>query len=181
MWKEFFAKFNGIQVFHDRFWSNNADVELFTDSSGGLGFGVFFAGKWVCERWPKEWHASDFTKDITVLELFPIYIALYMWGFDLRNKKINFRSDNMSVCHIINKMTSKSELVMTILRKLTLKCLECNIVVRAEHIRGINNSITDALSRFQMTRFRKLAPRADPLPCKMPVHLWQIFTKQSTS
>lgn len=51
MWKTFFEKFNGIKVFHDRFWSYN-DVQLFTDSAAGqgLGFGTYFAGKWACER-----------------------------------------------------------------------------------------------------------------------------------
>ena len=52
MWKKNFEKFNGIKVFHDRFWSSNEDVQLFTDSAlgRGLGFGIFFAGKWVSEK-----------------------------------------------------------------------------------------------------------------------------------
>ena len=46
MWKQFFIKFNGIAVFHDRFWVSNEDVQLFTDSAAGegLGFGIYFAG-----------------------------------------------------------------------------------------------------------------------------------------
>jgi hypothetical protein len=180
MWKLFFEKFNGILVFHDRFWSSNEDVQLFTDSAGGegLGFGIYFAGQWICEKWPDHWHLNGYTNDITVLELFPIVAALFIWGESLRNKKINFRSDNMSVCHIINKMTSKSELAMILLRNLTLKCLQMNIVIKAEHVSGIDNSITDALSRFQMERFRSLAPDANLEPCNFQTRLWQIFEEE---
>ncbi len=84
----------------------------------------------------------------------------------------------MSVCHIINKMTSKSELVMILLRNLTLKCLQMNIVIKAEHVSGIDNSITDALSRFQMERFRSLAPDANLEPCNFQTRLWHIFEEE---
>ena len=64
---------------------------------------------------------------------------------------------------------------MVLLRNLTIKCLQQNIVMRAEHVSGANNSITDALSRFQIHRFRELAPTADQEPYKMPTQLWKIF------
>ena len=64
------------------------------------------------------------------------------------------------------------------MRNLTLKCLHKNIVVKAEHVSGLNNAITDALSRFQMDRFRRLAPAADREPSKVPIQLWQIFEKE---
>ena len=180
MWKLFFEQFNGIHVFHDRFWSTNEDVQLFTDSARGegLGFGIYFAGKWVAEEWPEMWHAKGYTKDITVLELFPIVVALFIWGSTLKNKKLKFRCDNMSVCHILNKMSSKSEMIMVLLRNLTMKCLQENIVVKAEHVSGANNSITDALSRFQMSRFRELAPMAEQEPCRIPAQLWLIFERE---
>ncbi|XP_052214344.1 uncharacterized protein LOC127833226 [Dreissena polymorpha] len=180
MWKQFFVNFNGIRVFHDRFWSYNDDVELFTDSAGGegMGFGVYFAGKWMSERWPDEWFKHGYTTDITVLELFPIVVAIFTWGKELQLKKICFRSDNMAVCHIINKMTSKSDLIMVLLRNLTLKCLQMNIVVKAEHVPGVKNSITDALSRFQMQRFWTLVPNAHQSPSIMEPQLWKIFNKE---
>ena len=33
MWLHFFKTFNGVSVFHDRFWVSNVDVELFTGSA----------------------------------------------------------------------------------------------------------------------------------------------------
>ena len=43
-----------------------------------------------------------------------------------------------------------------------------NFLVRARHVPGVHNEITDALSRFQVQRFRELAPGADQTPCTIP-------------
>ena len=178
LWLQFFKDFNGISVFHDRFWISNDDIQLFTDSAGGpdLGFGAYFVGKWAQGAWPQSWVDKGITADITVLELFPLLVSLHTWGDELRNKKIVFRVDNIAVVHIINTMTSKSDRVMTVLRALTLRCLHLNVVVKARHISGCSNQICDALSRFQFQRFRKLAPDADPYPTPIPNHLWSIFS-----
>ena len=180
MWIQFFQGFNGISVFHDRFWMSNDDVELYTDSAGGvgLGFGSYFKGRWACAPWPQSWHETGITKDITVLELFPIVVALEIWGEDLVNKKIKFFCDNMSVVHIINKMSSKSEVVMRLVRYLTLLCLKFNIVVKATHIQGVKNQICDASSRLQLKKFKLLAPNAEQNPCKVPSHLWEVCTSE---
>ena len=180
MWKHFFKHFNGIAMFHDRFWVSNKDVELFTDSAAGhgLGFGIYFSGQWASAPWPESWHMKGYTSDITVLELFPILVAIHLWGAKLRNKKICFRSDNMAVVHIINSMTSKSEAVMVLVRNLTLKCLQFNISVKAQHISGSDDTICDALSRLQFQHFRTLAPKAEVEPQEVPEFLWSVFDKE---
>ena len=43
-----------------------------------------------------------------------------------------------------------------------------NFLVRARHVPGVHNEIADALSRFQVQRFRELAPGADQTPCTIP-------------
>ena len=181
MWLNFFENFNGVSVFHDRFWVSNEEVQLFTDSSGCFGFGIYFCDQWSCAAWPKLWHETGLTTDITVLELFPIVVAIEIWGSELKNKKIKFFCDNMSVVHIINKMSSKSVVVMKLIRYLTLLCLKFNIVVKSSHIEGKRNQICDALSRFQWTKFRLLAPKADKSPREVPSHLWEICTSEHTN
>ena len=178
MWLQFFRHFNGISVFHERFWVSNEDVQLFTDSAGGCGrgFGAFFAGKWTAAPWPQSWIDLGVTEDITVLELFPLLVCIHIWGEELRNKKIVFRCDNLAVVHIVNSMTSKSDRVMTILRAFTLQCLKLNIAVKAQHVSGICNQIADSLSRFHFQKFRQLAPEADSIQTAVPDYLWEIFT-----
>lgn len=177
MWKFFFKKFNGISVFHDRFWISNSDVQLYTDAAAGegLGFGCYFGGKWAYGVWPDSWHEQGLTEDITILELFPLLVSLYIWGEDLRNKKITFKCDNQSVVHIINSMTSKSSRVMVLLRAFTLKWLDLNILVKASHISGSRNVLTDLISRLQLEKFRQAAPEAEREPEPVPTHLWNIF------
>jgi len=180
MWLTFFQDYNGISVFHDQFWLSNADVSLFSDSAGGVdkGFGVVFGKHWCQATWPQAWWEFDFVRDITVLELFPIVVALFVWGDQLENKKIEFNCDNIAVVHIINKLSSKSEPVMKLVRALTIKCLFHNIVIKAKHVPGIQNDVCDALSRFQMDRFKQLAPDANPMPDSIPPFLWNIFSTE---
>ena len=180
MWLHFFKTFNGVSVFHDRFWVSNVDVELFTDSAAakGLGFGAYFAGKWTYGVWPELWHESGLTDDITVLELFPLLVSLYVWGEQLRNKKILFHCDNYAVVHIISKMSSKSENVMVLLRNFTLQCMNLNVVVKAVHVSGVKNKLTDSISRLQFSRFHMLAPHENQKPDAMPDHLWHIFNPE---
>ena len=86
LWLRFFTGFNYVSVFHDRYWTSNEDIQLFTDSAGGvnLGFGAFFAGKWSYGAWPLPWVDLGITRDITVLELFPLLVSLVIWGEQLR-------------------------------------------------------------------------------------------------
>jgi hypothetical protein len=49
---------------------------------------------------------SDVLSDITFLELFPVVIAVNIWGDLLRNKKILFHIDNKAVVCIINKKSA---------------------------------------------------------------------------
>ena len=177
MWLWFFERFNGVSVFHDRFWLSNDDAEFYSDSAGGqgLGFGIFCKGQWLAAEWPDNWHHECITKEITVLEMFPILVAICIWGASLRNKRILFHCDNAAVVQILNTLTSKSDRVMDIVRIITLKSLQYNVLIRAQHVAGANNEICDALSRFQMERFRRLAPEADPEPRALPVHLWNVF------
>ena len=176
VWLDFFKQHNGISVFYNKLWVSNADIQLFSDSSGskGNGFGLYFNGKWAYARWPDEWFSGDILQDITFLEFFPIVVALLIWGPILRNKKIIFRSDNLSVVHIINSLTSKSERVMRLVRKFTFLTLGCNVLFKSEHVSGKNNILTDKLSRMKVEQFLQLAPQAEPCPTHIPTEVWEL-------
>ncbi|MES9882579.1 MAG: hypothetical protein ABW185_17050 [Sedimenticola sp.] len=156
------------------------DAQIFSDSAGGigLGFGAYFNKHWTYAAWPGSWHEHGLTKDITMLELFPILVALHIWGEELRNKKIIFNCDNIAVVHILNSMTSKSESVMILVRRLAIVCFQYNVVLKAKHVKGYTNSLCDALSRLQLDKFRTLAPEADAEPGVVPSHLWTICSEE---
>ena len=66
---------------------------------------------------------------------------------------------------------------MVLLRFLVLKTLQFNIQIKAQHIMGVKNNVADAISRFQWSRFRQLAPLADRFPSSIPVQFWEIMEK----
>ena len=145
MWQNFLVNFNGVSVFHDKYWTKNCKAQLFSDSaaSKGLGFGIFFQGHWSQAKW----HLRGYTSNITILEVFPILVAIFLWGSKLRKKKIEFNYDNIALVEIINKLTSKSELVMSMVRLLTLQCLKYNILIKAVHNIGFNQRTEGPESR----------------------------------
>ena len=53
---------------------------------------------------------------------------------------------------------------MALVRLLYFCAARYNIHIMITHIAGINNNIADAISRFQMERFRSLAPAANLQP-----------------
>ena len=166
MWLSFLQHYNGLTPFLRENWDSNVAIELFTDAAASIGYGAYFQGRWVQGRWPSEWLASS--PSIALLEFFPVVVALICWAPLLANCRVLFRSDNVAVVGIINKQTSPCMRIMQLVRAMVMQCLKFNIIFKAVHIPGINNNIADALSRFQMGRFRALAPRAQmdmtPLP-----------------
>jgi hypothetical protein len=179
VWLSFLSDYNGITVMLDNVWTSNETICLFTDSAGGRdkGFGIYFQGKWAQGCWPKEWADNGILADITFLELFPVVISVHIWGIHLKNKRIIFNVDNQAVVAIINKKSSKSNRVMTLVRNLVSLSLQYNIMLKAEHIPGKINSIADALSRSDWQRFKTLCPEADPEPTEIPDHLWKICSE----
>ncbi|KAH3876407.1 hypothetical protein DPMN_000247 [Dreissena polymorpha] len=45
----------------------------------GMGFGAYFNGRWCQGAWPLAWLEEGLLQDITVLELFPIVVAIFVW------------------------------------------------------------------------------------------------------
>ncbi|XP_053112584.1 uncharacterized protein LOC128327611 isoform X5 [Hemicordylus capensis] len=173
LWEAFLTDFNGVA-----FWRQDrlleTDLQVHSDAAGGIGFGVCFRGRWCSARWPMEWVRRGIARDLTFLELFPIVVAVHIWSAEFANSSVLFWCDNLAVVQIVNTQTSQSPRVMGLVRALVLQCLRANILFRSRHVPGIRNDIADALSRFQLNRFRELAPEAALLPEPMPAFLWEL-------
>ncbi|XP_053098810.1 uncharacterized protein LOC128322103 isoform X1 [Hemicordylus capensis] len=173
LWEAFLTDFNGVA-----FWRQDrlleTDLQVHSDAAGGIGFGVYFRGRWCSARWPMEWVRRGIARDLTFLELFPIVVAMHIWSAEFANSSVLFWCDNLAVVQIVNTQTSQSPRVMGLVRALVLQCLRANILFRSRHVLGIRNDIADALSRFQLNRFRELAPEDALLPESMPAFLWEL-------
>ncbi|XP_067318612.1 uncharacterized protein [Anolis sagrei] len=173
VWIQFLRRYNGVSMWQTR-WELGSELQVQSDASGSIGFGVFLQGHWCTAKWPDSWKKGNLLRDLTFLEFFPILVAVRIWTNLFRNKRVRFWCDNQAVVRVVNRQSSKSARVMRLVRLFVLTCLEANITFSARYIPGVNNEIADALSRFQEDRFRSLAPGADLLPASFPLDLWTL-------
>ena len=155
-------------MFYEPMLSDAEDMYLYADASSTKGFGGFFQNKWFYDSWPNNLpEVADYSLSMAFLELYPIVVAAVLWGQEWKSKRILFYCDNLATVQIISKGRSKEPVIMKLMRRLTMCASLNNFAVYSKHVPGKINSISDALSRFQITRFRELAPDADknPTPC----------------
>lgn len=170
MWHYLLHHWNGVSLFLESETTSADALELYTDASGSLGFGGYFRGQWFYGAWPEELVNNLSTDNLSIAfkELYPIVVAAMLWGHSWQRKRVVFNSDNQATCHIINKGRSKCPLIMRLMRRLVITSTIANFGFSARYFPGHLNTIADSLSRLQIKKFRKLAPKANPKPCPLP-------------
>ena len=168
VWLKFLEHFNGKTFFLHEKWLLARPLTLYTDAAGSKGYGAIFGTHWLYGEWPESWK----TLNIAFLELFPIVIALRVWGCNMSDQCIMLFTDNAALVDVINKQTSKHPLIMVLVRDLVLTSLRHNIIFRARHVPGVDNTRADLISRLQIKEFRKAFPEAnkDPTPVPETLH-----------
>ena len=138
---------------------NSEEVGFYSDASAAkkLGFGAILKFHWIQGMWPEGFIERE-SPSIKYLEFFALCMGVMMWQEHLANQRFCIHCDNMAVVHMINGMTAKCKNCMFLLRLLTLNNLKFNRSLSAHYINTKMNQLSDALSRNQMTRFRKLEP-----------------------
>ena len=171
VWLAFLSSYNGKSFFLSERFFSNVSLKLFTDSSASIGYGGYFCNDvfekvpWFAGTWSEWWRQQN----IMFLELYPIVIAIEIWGQVLENKRLLIYTDNKALVPVINKQTSKHALAMILIRRLVFACLKYNILIQAEHIAGVYNDLADCLSRQQVQVFLKKCPQAAKEPVQIPM------------
>ena len=163
-WLAYLPSWNGITMLYDSVWTTNQQLELYTDSSD-IAIGAYFNDAWFYEV------LDDKLRNMSInwRELYAIVIAITTWGKQLASKRLLIYCDNLSICYILQKGTSKSEIIMDLVRQLFYICAQYNIELSAKYVSTVNNGIADSLSRLQFNRFRSLAPCANTF-MTLPIH-----------
>ena len=94
------------------------------------------------------------------MELYPIALAGLLWGPLWRGRKLLFHCNNQSVMVIWAKSSSCCPLLRHLVHSIFFCAASHQFSVLVSVIRGTDNQIADALSRFQMFRFRQLTDYA---------------------
>jgi hypothetical protein len=129
-----------------------------------MGFGACYGPRWLQAKYTPQWQELH----ITILEFYPIFVLVSIFGHLMKNSNILFHCDNSAVTAIINKQSSKDRTAMKIIRPLVLLLVKFNICLRSKHIPGVLNVLPDRISRFQVTpsllREYGMAAEKTPIP-----------------
>lgn len=125
-WGSFLTDFNGRSLFLPDVWCHSTSLNLYTDASGSLGYGAVYGSRWPYGAWSNEWKGCN----ITLLELYPIVLAVTTWGALLANHCIRFHTDNLALVSIINQQTSRDKHIMHRIHRLVITCLHFKILLR---------------------------------------------------
>lgn len=173
-WCEMLLSHNYTSMMPDPKRIYTTDLLLFTDAALRIGFGAILGNSWIQSRWITDATAGE---DINFQELFAIMAATYTWGSQWAGKRIVFVTDNQSITQIWSSGTTSVPTLMSLVRKVFMFAALNDFSISLKHIHGHSNAAADALSRFQMERFRGLMPDADQNPTPIPVTVWDVDTR----
>ena len=117
-----------------------------TDASP-RGYGGTLGGQCIAGRFPRTWSGLS----IEALECYPVLALVGTFASSLQNKEVILECDNLPLVHCLNKLSSKNQQVMRLMRPLVLLLLEHNITLKAVHLSSKDNWLCDTLSRQQVT------------------------------
>ena len=173
MWRKFLIRPDiYCRPFMDFDETPATDIAMFSDASGSIGFGAICGTSWMCDRWNKGYLNQK--PSIEFLELFALTAGVLQWIHRFRNKRICLFCDNISAVYMVNNSSSKCKCCMILLRLLVLKCLEENVKLRVKYINTKANGLSEALSRFNFKRFRRLGPHMEEHSTPIPKEIWPV-------
>ncbi|VDI74165.1 Hypothetical predicted protein [Mytilus galloprovincialis] len=149
-WFDFVSNYNGKSCFLFQKWVSSESLKLYSDAAGVHGgYAAVFGSTWFAGEWPQ----NMLQLHITIKELFPIVLAVEIWGHSLSNHKVLFLTDNQAVADIINKTSSRDKILMKLVRRLVLASLKFNIHFKAKHIAESpsHSSLVKSNSSFSAT------------------------------
>ena len=173
-WHCFLPAWDGVSMFAGTVESQ-CGVILTSDASGGWGCGAYtLTGEWMQLKWPESWASIH----ITVKELLPIVMCVAMWGGQWKGMTVKCRCDNAAVVAIINSGRSRNERAMHLMRSLFFFLANYNVILKGEHLPGVDNREADALSRDDHSTFLAQVPTALPIRSPIPQELIEVLVVQ---
>ena len=170
-WCELLQSWNQASIIPDPKLVLSTDILLFTDAAKRQGFGAILGNSWIQSSWPPLWQAME----IDIKELFAIVAAVVTWGHLWQGRRIVVVTDNKPITQIWSSGSTPAPDLMALTRRLFLFAAQNHFSISFKHILGHFNPVADALSRFQVERFRQLMPTADVHPTAIPETVWDIW------
>ncbi len=144
-WYQFRIGWNGTSMIQAGLCETTPESELVSDASGSWGCGAEWSGRWFQVSWDSAQQVKE--RSIMPKELLPIVIAAVVWGVHWRGSTVKAWCDNMAVVATIKSGSCKEKKVMHLMRCLAFIEAIRSFTIVADHIKGEDNVVADALSR----------------------------------
>lgn len=159
-WSDFAPFFDGLTCIPH----TSHPTPIWTDSSL-RGFGAIFGKCWLAGSWDNihEWQQNqspcghfesppsmtvEDKKNINVLELWAVVVAMEHWAPQLENFAIQLYSDNQQVVYMLLNSCSINTQCMAWLRRLFWLTMRYNVKIIPSYVRSEENVAADAPSRI---------------------------------
>ena len=162
-WIDFLPHWTATTMIPPSLTIESSDMQLHTDASN-IGYGAVFGHNWI----QGSWSPIQLARSISYKELYAIVAASLTWGHLWTGKRVVFITDNKPITQVWDSGTSRCPDIMSLIRPLYLHAASNGFCISFKHIFGLSNPIADALSRFQMPKFRSLLPSASTAPTTIP-------------
>ena len=168
-WAAFIEGWNGVGIIPP----DSFGPSITSDASGSWGCGAFISinYSWFQVKWPEAWSSVN----IAAKELFPIVVAISIWGPFISEKCIFIYSDNSAVVSTLSSRSAKDKFMSHLLRCLFFFMAHYNVAYRVFHLAGKRNSAADALSRNKLSDFLSIFPQAPKTPSLIPPSLLSML------
>ena len=169
MWLKFLENYNGVSMIR-MIDTGQWDEQMWSDSAGNIGWAALYKKSWIQGLWPESWKSINIS--MALKEIVPVALALVTFGPDMARKKILMWNDNQTVVNILTKRSARCPRIMDYVRLIVQTCMQYEIDFVIRYVPSKDNSVCDALSRYQMSRFSQVAPvGVDVNPTVVDCHL----------
>ena len=148
-WARFTEEYNGISLI----WMHReptTDRIIATDACP-KGFGGTMGMEYFRARFPLDVQS----KNIAVLEMWAVMVALKLWAKQLKGLYFWIHVDNEAVASVLNTGKGRDTELQNALREITFIAATNEFVIKARHIPGVTNRVPDWLSRWHESGARR--------------------------
>ena len=121
------------------------------------GCGGWFLGRYFHAQFPEKLCSQKL--HINALELVTIMVAVRLWAPHFHGRRMTILCDNASSVQVLNKGVTKDGFQANCLREIAFMASKNEFSIRARHVPGVENRITDLLSRWESTAQAELKLR----------------------
>ena len=145
-WLKYMPIYNGVSMMP---WDDWSEPDLIFSSDACLtGCGAWVEDQCFSCRFPQ--HILSHNLHINALELLTIVVAIKIWGDRWKGKRIQVYCDNMVSVAVINSGATKDAFLQKCLREILFFAAKHEFEIRSRHIQGVENRISDLLSRAHL-------------------------------